>query len=192
MQRRPNTAEFEKHYYAYLKAYDETVAFMRSRFPQLGAFFEGLPSAWKPAEVVPANTLNYSNAAEALTWNGRNLVHITMRDKSIPKDKVAAFERAFRAFNWKRRPKNSVPWFARNLAAAKLLVETNKWPDKSAASDSADDNVFRVGSFEVHNQTASDVKATVAMASSRFAFIHASASTIALTNLRTVSAFFRR
>lgn len=158
--RRNEQTEFDKYYWGYRRSYDESVAYMRSNFPQLGAFFEGLPSAWKPAEVVPANTPHASNAVARLLWDGRNLVHITLRDKSVPKHRIKAFEKAFRAFNWKRRPKNEVAWFARNLDNAKLLVDTLNWPAKGAATESSDDRVFQVGSFVVHDQTGGDVKAT--------------------------------
>lgn len=160
--RRRNPEEFEKAYASYAKYYDASRQDMLRAFPRLIAFYEGLPSAVKPKDAVPADTPAYFHSVEYLLAWGRDLVHKTLRHKVVPKNRVKAFEKAFRAFDYKRRPKNSVLWLARNLDSAKLLLDTKNWPDKGEAGQDIEsgERVFKLGPFTIHDQTSGDIRAT--------------------------------
>lgn len=162
MKRRNADPVFNKAYTEYAGAYSLAVKKMQTYFPGLVAHFEGLPSAMRPQDIVPASTsVQLTDVFYTLIY-GRDLVAATLRYKEIPKARAKAFDKAHRDFNWKKRPVNTAPWFVRHLASAKLLLDTKNWPDKGTAVEETEEGgrVFRVGSFTVHDQAAGDPRPT--------------------------------
>jgi hypothetical protein len=154
------TPAFEKAYAGYEGFYRLAVGKMKQYFPGLVAYFEGLPSAMRPQDIVPANVSdNITDVFYTMVY-GRDLVAATLHHKEVPKSRLKAFEKAHRDFNWKKRPRNAVAWFARHLDSAKLLLDTKNWPDKGATVEGEAGRVFHVGSFTVHDQAAGDPRPT--------------------------------
>lgn len=89
---------------------------------------EGIAKLKKP-------TLPALSSAFYTYVDGRNLTSKILTSKSIPSAKIKKFERAARAFGYKKAPSDITSWFVKNHASIEFLLESSQWPNISDLDD---------------------------------------------------------
>lgn len=131
--------DFDASYRLYKRYYEETYRRVTALFPDLRD---------AAATAVPPHI----DAAFDVYIYGRDLSNAILHGKEIPPSLVKKFSAAFKIFNRKRKIKEYVPWFAKNIAQIKLLLESDSWPDKGSS-----ERTKTVGPFTVINQVGQDI-----------------------------------
>lgn len=88
---------------------------------------------------------------------GNLLSDLAIRYKVIPPKQRPAFEKAYRTFHRKRRPRNWLKWFGKHQGSIQTLRSVSKWHDKGEDPE----RVTEFGKFTIHNQSGADMAASL-------------------------------
>lgn len=142
----PKAPDFDRAYQKYKQSYEKAYREVTQAFPNL-------------AEAAKLKYPPHYTSIFDVYIHGRDLANAALKGKEIPSSKIKAFESAYKVFNRTRRVKDYVPWFAKNIKAIQILLESNSWPDKGTDEE----RTKSVGPFTVVNQVGSDIAASEKM-----------------------------
>jgi len=147
VRREVNPSVFAEKHAVFRRDYEKAYASLM-RYVSSGSIEDAL----KYPDSIDSDTSAFMTFIDA-----RGLVPIILHEKQVPATKSKAFDKAFRTFNDKKKPRNSGVWFIKNLPQLQLLLEAGAWPDKRAHEDRKQPS----DRYTITNQTGVDITVNI-------------------------------
>lgn len=118
--------------------YDEEWAHFLTRTPP------GPSGRWEKSDLASQWWWLKNDADYVIDW--------ILETRAIPAGKAKQVELLARAFKqYARAPGNVIGWWVKNRPLLDLLLDAERWPEKSEGGSAGIEEVFTVGPFKVHN-----------------------------------------